>query len=68
MEILFSGKVELDDIPILLKMKEEGLIAKPKFLPNWVTDMNYLVSYFVFSMFVSEMDYDKANNYYDSLF
>ena len=67
-EILFSGKVDLDDIPILLKMKKEGLIEKPTFLPEWVTDMNYLVSYFVFSNFVGKMDNDSINDYYDSFF
>ena len=67
-EVLFSGKVDLDDIPILLKMKKDGLIEKPTFLPEWVIDMNYLVSYFVFSNFVGKMDYDRIDNYYDSLF
>ncbi|MBA65507.1 MAG: hypothetical protein CMG55_06880 [Candidatus Marinimicrobia bacterium] len=66
-EVLFSGKVDLDDIPILLRMREDGFLQKPKFLPNWVTDMNYLVSYFVFSNFVGKMDYDSVDDYYDSL-
>ena len=67
-EVLFSGKVDLDDIPILIQMKKDGLIQKPKFFPEWVTDMNYLVSYFVFSNFVGKMDYDSVDDYYDSLF
>ncbi len=67
-ELLFSGKVDLDDIPILLKMKKDGLIQKPIFLPEWVKDMNYLVSYFVFSNFVGKMDYDRIDNYYNTLF
>tara|TARA_A100001015_G_C14989199_1_gene713032 strand:- start:175 stop:1428 length:1254 start_codon:yes stop_codon:yes gene_type:complete len=67
-EILFSGKVDLEDVPILLKMKNEGLIETPIFLPEWVTDMNYLVSYFVFSNFVGKMDYDSVDDFYDSLF
>ena len=67
-EVLFSGKVDLDDIPILIQMKKDGLIQKRKFFPEWVTDMNYLVSYFVFSNFVGKMDYDSVDDYYDSLF
>ena len=66
--MLFSGKVDLDDIPILIQMKKDGLIQKPKFFPEWVTDMNYLVSYFVFSNFVGKVDYDSVDDYYDSLF
>ena len=67
-EILFAGKVDLDDVPILLQMKNDGLIKKPNFLPEWVIDMNYLVSYFVFSNFVGKMDYDSVDDFYGSLF
>ena len=67
-EILFSGKADLEDVPILLKMKKDGLIKDPIFLPEWVTDMNYLVSYFVFSNFVGKMDYDSVDDFYGSLF
>ena len=49
-------------------LKKDGLIQKPIFLPEWVRDMNYLVSYFVFSNFVGKMDYDRIDNYYNSLF
>ena len=67
-EILFSGKTDLQDVPILLKMKKDGLIENPIFLPEWVTDMNYLVSYFVFSNFVGKMDYDSVDDFYSPLF
>ena len=67
-EILFSGKADLEDVPILLKMKKDRLIENPIFLPAWVTDMNYLVSYFVFSNFVGKMDYDSVDDFYGSLF
>ena len=63
-----SGKTDLEDVPILLKMKKDGLIEDPIFLPEWVTDMNYLVSYFVFSNFVGKMDYDSVDDFYGSLF
>ena len=66
-KILFAGKIELDDIPILLKMKNEGLIEETRFLPNWVKDMNYLISYFLFSNFVGKMNYDKVDDYYNTL-
>ena len=65
---MFSGKADLEDVPILLKMKKDGLIEDPIFLPEWVTDMNYLVSYFVFSNFVGKMDYDSVDDFYGSLF
>ena len=68
LEILFSGKIDLDDIPILLKMKKEGLINKPKYLPFWMKDLDRLISYFTFSGFISSMNYKMTDNYYERLF
>ena len=68
LEILFSGKIDLDDIPILLKMKKEGLINKPKYLPFWMKDLDRLISYFTFSGFISSMDHGPADDYYEQLF
>tara|TARA_Y100001935_G_C17039884_1_gene376720 strand:- start:193 stop:651 length:459 start_codon:yes stop_codon:yes gene_type:complete len=67
-EILFSGKIDLNDVSILLKMKKDGLIIKPKFIPKWAKNMNYLISYFLFSNFVGKMDYDKIGGHYNSMF
>ena len=67
-EILFSGKIDLNDVSILLKMKKDGLIKKPKFLPKWAKNMNYLISYFLFSNFVGKMNYDKVGGHYNSMF
>ena len=66
-ESLFIGKIDLDDIPIILKLKREGLLKKPQYLPYWVKDMSYLVSYFALSTFVSAMDHSRADDYYESL-
>tara|TARA_Y100000748_G_C15443930_1_gene468285 strand:- start:98 stop:1132 length:1035 start_codon:yes stop_codon:yes gene_type:complete len=68
LEMLFAGKIDLDDIPIVLKMKSEGLINKPKYLPFWLKDIDLLVSYFSFSGFISSMEIGPTDNYYEQLF
>lgn len=68
LEILFTGKIDLNDIPIVLKMKKEGLINKPKYLPYWMKDIDRMVSYFSFSGFISSMDHEMTDNYYEKLF
>ena len=68
LEMLFAGKIDLDDIPIILKMKSEGLINKPKYLPFWLKDIDLLVSYFSFSGFISSMEIGPTDNYYEQLF
>ena len=68
LEMLFAGKIDLDDIPIILKMKSEGLINKPKYLPFWLKDIDLLVSYFSFSGFISSMEIGPTDDYYEQLF
>ena len=67
MELLFIGKIDLDDIPILLSLKKEGMIQKPKFVPYWIKDMNFLASFFALTTFVGDMDHRRASAYYESL-
>jgi len=68
LELLFAGKMELDDIPIMLELKKEGILRPPRYLPDWVVDKDYLVSYFALSIFIGEMDHHKTDGYYQSLF
>jgi len=68
LELLFAGKIELDDMPTMLELKEEGMLRPPKYLPDWVVDKDYLVSYFSLSIFIGEMDHQKTDEYYQSLF
>ena len=68
MELLFAGKMELDDMPIILEMKKEGMVKPPRYLPAWVLDKDYLVSYFALSIFIGEMDHQRTDGYYQSLF
>ena len=68
LELLFAGKMELDDMPIILEMKKEGMVKPPRYLPDWVLDKDYLVSYFALSIFIGEMDHQRTDGYYQSLF
>ena len=67
LRMVFAGKIDLDDIPILIKMKQDGLINDPKYIPPWADDLNYLICYFAFSVFMDDINYQKAGKYYDSL-
>lgn len=68
LELLFAGKMELDDMPVMLELKKEGMLRPPRYLPDWVEDKDYLISYFALSIFIGEMDHQKADGYYQSLF
>ena len=66
-QLIFSGKMDLDDIPIVYSMYKEGLVEKPKFIPPWATDLNFLICHFSFSVFLENINYDRVTKYYTSL-
>ena len=68
LELLFAGKMELDDMPVMLELKKEGMLIPPRYFPDWVVDKDYLVSYFALSIFIGEMDHQKTDGYYQRLF
>jgi len=66
-ELLFSGKIDIDDIPIVYSLYKEGFVEKPQFIPPWAVDLNYLICFFSFSVFLEDVNYDNVTNYYESL-
>ena len=66
-EILFAGKMDLDDIPIVYSMYKDGIIKKPSFIPPWAKNINYLVCFLTFSVFLEDINYSNVAKYYDSL-
>ena len=67
LRLVFAGKMELDDIPIIAKMAKDGLVKTPEFIPPWASDLNFLICYFAFSVFIDDIDYKKVGEYYDEL-
>ena len=65
--LIFAGKMDLDDIPVIHSMFKDGLIQSPNFVPPWAADMNFLICYFSFSVFLENIFYDNVTNYYNTL-
>jgi uncharacterized protein (TIGR02421 family) len=53
--LLFCGKMDLEDIPVLCELASLGLVKPPKFLPPWATDRRFLVSYLAYSGFLGQV-------------
>ena len=66
-ELLFAGKMELDDLPVVYSMYKDGLVSKPSFIPPWAMNLNYLICFFTFSVFLENINYSNVSKYYDSL-
>ena len=54
--LLFTGKLMLDDLPLLLELKAEGLLNAPVYLPPQFRDLSALSVWMSFSMYLNKFD------------
>ena len=66
--LLFVGKIDLADLEAMKMLRDEGLLAEPRFLPPWATDLRYLLSYLAYSTFLNEIDLGGVAARYEPLF
>lgn len=55
--ILFSGKLSLNDVPLLLELKSEGLLAEPRYMPDQFKDLAALSVWLGFSLYLDQFDF-----------
>lgn len=67
LKLLFCGKLDIEDIPVLYKLKQMGLCQPAEFVPPWVADARYLLAYLTCSGFLNKMDMTKIYAHYDDL-
>lgn len=65
--LLFVGKVDLLDLEAMKSLRAQGLLAEPRFLPPWATDLRYLLSYLAYSTFLNEIDLSHVAVRYEGL-
>ncbi len=54
--LLFAGKLVLDDLPLLLELKERGVLASPVYLPPPFSDLAALSVWLSFSLFLNKFN------------
>ncbi|MFI4919317.1 MAG: flavohemoglobin expression-modulating QEGLA motif protein [Legionellales bacterium] len=57
--LLFSGKVVLDDLPLLGELKERGILADPIYLPQPFRDLAALSAWMSFSLYLNQFDLNE---------
>ncbi len=57
--LLFTGKLALDDLPLLIQLKEQGLITAPVYLPPQFRDLAALSAWMSFSLFLNQFDMNE---------
>lgn len=54
--VLFVGKTTLEDLHILSDLMDEGIVAKPKYVPPQFTDLAAVSAWMVYSLFLNRLD------------
>ncbi len=57
--LLFSGKLMLDDLPLLMELKSEGLLNMPRYLPPQFRDLSALSVWLSFSLYLNKFDFTE---------
>ncbi len=65
--LLFCGKLDVEDIPVLARLVEEGMCELPLYLPPWMEDRRFLVSYLTLSRFLAGVDLESVRAHFAEL-
>jgi uncharacterized protein (TIGR02421 family) len=64
LRLLFCGKLDLEDLPIIGHFAERGICKPPTFLPTWAQDLRFLLCYLTYSSFLNRIDLSQVKNHY----
>lgn len=67
LRMLFCGKLDIEDIPVLSELASMGLCQPAKYLPPWASDLRFLLAYLTYSSFLNKIDLSQVNTHYQKL-
>jgi uncharacterized protein (TIGR02421 family) len=65
--LFFSGKIDVQDVPLFGRLLREGVVAEPKYVPLWARDLSYLTAFMSYSAFLGECDLSAERRRYEDL-
>jgi uncharacterized protein (TIGR02421 family) len=68
LELLFAGKVTLQDIPVLSRHLLTGEVRAPRYLPPWMGNRDWLIAHFAVSSFLDSIELGNTEKFYEDLF
>ena len=66
-ELLVAGRIELEDITALVKLRALGILSRPRYRPRWLRNWDTLLPYFAFSSFMRSIDLGPVEAHYDEV-
>ena len=67
LQLLFVGKLDIEDIPALAELRARGLCRAPAHLPPWAEDRRFLISYLAYSSLLNTIDLSRLREHYAAL-
>ncbi len=64
-QLLFAGKIAVEDVPLFDRLLGEGLVRAPVYLPAWAQDLSYLTAFMGYAAFLGESDLAAERRRYD---
>ena len=62
--LLFVGKLNIEDLGEMVHFKELGLLESPVYLPPWIKDIRFLLTYLAYSSFHNQLKLDDMRDHY----
>lgn len=67
LKLLFCGKLDVHDLPVLCELAAMGLCRAPRNVPPWVSDPRSLLATLTYSTFVNQIDLAPLTRYAEQL-
>ncbi len=67
LRLLFCGKLDIEDIPVLHHLTQIGLCQAPKYLPPWAKDLRFLLSFLAYTSFLHQIDFGPVTAHYKEM-
>ena len=67
LQLLFCGKLDIEDIPVLCELSAMGLCRPPRYLPPWAADRRFLLSYLAYSSYLNSIDLGSIRDHYATM-
>ena len=67
LRLLFAGKLDIEDIPAIFELTQQGMCDEAKYLPPWADDLRFLLCYLTYSSFLNGIDLAQMKLHYESL-
>jgi len=62
--LLFVGKLDIEDMAEMVQFDKMGLLDKPKYLPPWIKDVRFLLTYLAYSSFLNNVELNDMKPHY----